>query len=109
MTLLTKEEIVGVGTVAANLEDLNHVEELSVYVSHYCHRRQDVHDIALLHQQLFRFGAYRFDDRVGEQFFAVETGDALIEVDAGWTIVSVCAVRLCAVPQFIPGRPGIST
>lgn len=81
--VVPEEEIVGVGTVAANLEDLNHVEELSVYVSHYRHRREDVHDIALLHQQLFRFGAYCFNDRVGEEFLAVEAGDALVEVDAG--------------------------
>lgn len=75
-----------------------------------------MHDIALLHQQLFRFGAYCFNDRVGEEFLAVEAGDALVEVDAGCMIPSVWAMviraaRLCAVPGvwIVPGRPGIAT
>ena len=45
--------------------------------------RQDVHDIALLHQQLFRLGAYRFDDGVGEELLLVQAGDAFVEVYAG--------------------------
>lgn len=43
----------------------------------------NVHDIALLHQELFCLGAYCLDDRVGEKFFFVEASNALIEVDGG--------------------------
>lgn len=79
----TQKEIVGIRTVSANLENLYHVEELAVNVADNGDRGLDVHDIALLHQQLFRLGADGLDDRVGEELFAVEAGDALIEIDTG--------------------------
>ena len=59
---ITKEKVICVWTIAANFENLNQVEELSVYVSHYRYRRLDVDHIAFLHQQLFGFRAYCFDD-----------------------------------------------
>lgn len=44
-----------------------------------------MHDIALFHQQLFGFGAYRFNDRVGEELLLVEPADAFVKVHAGYT------------------------
>lgn len=61
----TQEKIIGVGTGPSNLEYLNHVEELAVDIAHDGNRCPDVHDIALLHEQLLGFGAYCFDDRLG--------------------------------------------
>ena len=54
-------------------------------VTDYCHRRLDVDNIALLHQQLLRLGAYCFDHGVGEELLSIQACDALIEVDAGCT------------------------
>ena len=68
----TQKEVVCVRTLAANLEYLYKVEELSVDVADHCYRRLDMYNIALLHQQLFRLGAYRLDDGVGEQLFLVQ-------------------------------------
>lgn len=42
-----------------------------------------MHNIALFHQQLFRFGAYCLDDGVGEQLLAIQARDAFVQVDAG--------------------------
>lgn len=55
-------------------------------------RGLDVHDIALLHQQLFCFGAYGFDDGVGEELLSVQAGDAFVKVYAGCRTLSVRAV-----------------
>ena len=55
-------------------------------VSHHCDRRLDVNDIALLHQQLLRFGTYCLNDRVGEQFLLVQPRYTLIEVDRRWQV-----------------------
>lgn len=60
--LLTKKEIVGVGTVASNLEDFYQVIELTMYITNDCNRSCDVHYVTLLHKKLFCFGAYCFDD-----------------------------------------------
>lgn len=70
-------------------------------------RGLDVHDIALLHQQLFRLGADGLDDRVGEELFAVEAGDALIEIDTGWGKCQYAVLGGVA-RDSIPGRPGIA-
>lgn len=59
---LTKKKIVCVRTETADLEYLDHIKELPVYVANDCNRRANVYDVALLHQELFRFGAYCFDD-----------------------------------------------
>ena len=48
------------------------------------HGRFDVHDIALLHEELFCLSAYRLDDRLGQQFLLVEPCYALVEVDSSW-------------------------
>ena len=53
-----------------------------------------MHDVALLHQQLFCLGTYCFDDGVGEEFFAVEAGDAFVEVDTGYISYSEGGVIL---------------
>jgi len=80
----TEEQVIRIGTITPNLEDLNHIEELPVDVSHHRDWGLDVDDIALFHEQLLGLGAYCFDDRVGEEFFLVEPGDAFVEVDTGW-------------------------
>lgn len=63
--LLTKEEIVCIRTETTYPEYLEHIKELPMDISHDSDGRSDVYDIALFHQQLLRFGAYCFDDRVG--------------------------------------------
>jgi hypothetical protein len=88
----TEEEIVCIRTVSSNFEDLDHVKELAVDIAHDCDRSLDVHDIALFHQQLFCFGTDGFNDRVGEEFFAVKTVDAFVEIYAGWVLVSMESV-----------------
>jgi hypothetical protein len=40
--------------------------------------RKNVHDIALLHQQLFRLGTYCLDDGLGEQLFLAQPRYTLI-------------------------------
>jgi hypothetical protein len=62
----TEEEVVGVGTWSADVEDLEKVKELAVDVADDSHRSLDVHNIALLHEHLFRLCAYCFYDRLGE-------------------------------------------
>lgn len=79
----TEKEVVCVGTVSANFEDLNHVKELPVDVAHNRNWRLHVDDIAFLHQKLLGFGAYRFNDRVGEQLLLVQAADAFVEINAG--------------------------
>lgn len=77
----TKEEVIGVGTISANFENLDEIEELPVYISYNCDGGLDVDHIALLHQQLLGFGAYCFDDGFGEQVLLVEAFYAFIEID----------------------------
>jgi hypothetical protein len=79
----TEEQIIGVRAVASNFENLNHVEELAVYITDHGDRRLDVDDIALFHQQLFCFGAYRFNDGLGEELLVVQSGYAFVEIYAG--------------------------
>ena len=59
---VTKEQIVGVGTVAADAENLDKVEELSMDISNNCNGRADVDDVRLAHKKLFRLGADSLDD-----------------------------------------------
>ena len=59
---VTKEQIVGVGTVAADAENLDKVEELSVDISNDSNGRADVDDVGLAHKKLFRLGADGLDD-----------------------------------------------
>jgi hypothetical protein len=77
--------------VSTNLENLYHVEELAVNVTHHGDGRLDVDDIALSHQQLFRFGTDCFNDGLGEELLIVQSGYAFVEVYAG------CVVRREAV------------
>ena len=82
-------------------------------ISNHRDGRSDVHDIALLHQQLFRFGAYRFNDKFIQQLFLIEAGDALIEVDGRYSQSSQLSLLLRSlvayiVQEVVPGSPGIS-
>lgn len=94
----TEEEVVGVWTVSANLENLYHVKELTVYISHHCYWRFYVDDIALLHQQLLCLGAYCFDNALGEKLFLVEAGYAFVQIDAGY----VRSVYMVSRRRYIP-------
>lgn len=82
--VVAEEEVVCVRTVPADPEYLYEIEELSVDVAHDGDGGCDVDYIALAHQQLLCLSAYRFDDGFGEEFFLVETCDALVEVDRRW-------------------------
>lgn len=79
--VFTKEEVVCVWAVAANLEYLDEVEELAVDVADNCDGGADVDDIALAHEQFLGLGADGLDDRLGEEFLLVEARDALVQVD----------------------------
>ena len=46
--------------------------------------RFDVYDIGLFHEEFLSLRTEGFKDRLGEEFFAVEAGDAGIEVDGSW-------------------------
>lgn len=82
MMELTKEKIVCIRTESSNLEDFEHVEELTMDVPNHRDGRCDMYHITLFHKQLLRLGAYRFNDRVCQQFFLVKSFDALVKVNA---------------------------
>lgn len=69
--LRTEEEIICIRAESSNLEDLNHIEELTVNITNYGDGGVDMHDIALLHKEFFRLGAYCFDYAVGQQLLVV--------------------------------------
>ena len=77
----TKEKIVGVRAETTDLEDLDHIKELAMYIPHHSDRGRDMDDIALLHQELLCFGAYCLYDGVCEQLLSVQTLNAFVEVD----------------------------
>lgn len=79
----TEEEIVGIWTRAADLENLQKIKELTMNVANNSDGCLDVYDIALLHEQLFRFGAYCFYDGLGKQFLLVESGNAFVQIYTG--------------------------
>lgn len=107
----TEEQVICIGTVAANLENLNQVEELAVDVADDGDGGLDVHDVALAHEQLLGFGADGFDDGLGEQFFLVEARDALVQVDGSWSSqISLASSRPVGAGFDVfclPGSPGI--
>jgi hypothetical protein len=69
--------------VSTDFENFYHVEELAVNVTHHGDGRLDMDDIALSHQQLFRFGAYGLDDGLGEKLLVIQSGYAFVEVYTG--------------------------
>lgn len=76
----TQEEVVRVWAWSSDLEDFHHVEELAMDIADDCHRRSNVHNIALLHEELFRLCAYCLDHRLGQQLLLGESRYALIEI-----------------------------
>ena len=80
--VVAKKQVVGVWTEASDLEYLNHIEKLPVYISNYGNRGSDVDDIAFFHQKLFGFCTDGFNDGVCQEFLVVEALYALIQVDA---------------------------
>lgn len=75
-------------------------------VTDHCDGSGDVYDVALFHEQLFCFGAYCFDEWFGEELFAVELRDALVQVNACLEVLA----RTMEVRKLmsVPGRPGIA-
>ena len=82
--ILTKKQVIGIWTEATYLENLNHIEELTVDIPNHSDGSSDMDDIALLHQQLLRFCTYRLDNRFRKQFLPIEPLYALIEIDGSY-------------------------
>lgn len=81
-----------------------------MYVADDCDWRPDMHDIALLHQQLFRFGTYCLYDRLGQELLLVKSAYTLIEIDSSCkaTIVSSCEDDVTrGQGEDVHGRPGM--
>ena len=76
-------------------------------VSDHCNGSSYVHDIALLHKELFCLGTYRFNDGIRQEFFPVEALDTLVQVDTSW---NVCSGTFASVLGWddSPGRPGMA-
>lgn len=113
--ILTKKQVIRVGTESSDLEYLNHVEELPVDISDHRDRSRNVDHIALFHQQFLRLGAYRFDHRVCQQLFPVESLNALVEVDTSCSngegphrTSRRVGTRSGVGDRCLPGNPGIS-
>ena len=67
----TEKEVVRVWTWSTDVEDLEEVEELTVYITDDSYGSLDVDDIALFHEHLFCLCAYGLYDRLGEQLLVV--------------------------------------
>lgn len=50
-------------------------------VANNCYRRCDMDYVAFFHQELFRLGAYCFDNGLGQQFLLVQPFNAFVEID----------------------------
>lgn len=104
--IIAQKQVIGVRAKPANLEDLQHVEELAVDVAHHRDGRENVHYIGLVHELFLELVAYRLDDRFCEELLLVEPLDALVEVDRS----CACAVSVCYAAKLgsdAPGSPGI--
>lgn len=55
-----------------------------MYVANDGYGGFDVYDIGLSHEEFLGLCAEGFKDGLSEEFFAVEAGDAGIEVDSSW-------------------------
>lgn len=53
-------------------------------VPHHGDRCFDMHDIALLHEQLLCLGTDGLNDWLGQELLAVEPFDAFVQVDGSW-------------------------
>lgn len=108
--LHTKKQVVCIRTRPSNFEYLYHVEKLAVNITDDRHRCENVHHVALLHEELFRLRAYCLDDRLGQEFLLVKPCYALIEVDSCYGGREKLAWKVFLVPEryCLHGRPGIS-
>lgn len=68
------EEVVRVGDVAADAEELHQVVELAVDVAAYCHGRVDGHDVAFFDEELAGFVAELADVVFGDGAAGSELG-----------------------------------
>lgn len=80
---LTEKQIIRVRAETPNSEYLQQVKELAMDIPYHSDRCFDVHDIALLHQQLLSLRTDGLDDRLGQEFLAVESLDAFVQVNGG--------------------------
>ena len=71
--VVAEEQVVCIGTPAADLENLDQIEELPMNVADDGDGRADMDDVALAHQQFLSLGTYRLDDGLGQQLFLVES------------------------------------
>jgi len=81
--VLTQEQIIRIRAPSSNLEYLNQIVELPMYIPHNCNRCLYMYNIALLHQELLCFGAYCFDDGLGEEVLLIQALNTLIQVNRG--------------------------
>lgn len=70
------------------------------------HRRSYMHNVALLHKELFRFGAYCLDHGLGEQLFLRQPRYALVQVYGG-CVQSAVGAGTFALKRGVHGRPGM--
>lgn len=77
-------------------------------VAHHGHGGRDVDDIALFHEQFLCFGAYRLNQRFGQELLAIKLFDALVEIDARWNTVSHTRSIVRNKRHIVQGRPGIA-
>ena len=68
------KEVICVGDVAADAEELHQVMELPVYVSAYCYWCVDLDDVAFFDEKFAGFVAELADGRFGDCFACAEGG-----------------------------------
>lgn len=78
---LTKKEVIRIWTPSSDLEDLDEIEELAMYIPNHCYRCLHMYHITLLHQQLFGLRTYCFDDGFGEEILFVQAFYTFIKID----------------------------
>jgi len=59
-----------------------------------------MHNIALLHKQLLRFGAYCFNNRLCKQFLFVQSSNTFVEIDTGLNMSASPRVKAEALFNF---------
>lgn len=77
-----------------------------MYIAHDGDGGSDVHHIALLHQQLLCFCAYRLDNRLSQQLLLLQALYALVEIN-GSCSKSVRVAARTVRGRDVHGRPGM--
>ena len=79
----TEKQVIRIRTVTTDLKYFYHVKELSMNIADHSDGRLYMHNIALFHQQLFRFGAYCFDHGVRKELFLVQARYTFVQINTG--------------------------